>query len=266
MGRNERKRRELIGDTSSSQISWLRAAGMATDTVVLGAALLLTLAVMLSVATVWHLSAGMLLLSPLLIVLCSQLSRPAFWKRIREIHADRTPPLPDPLQFRDPMVGALVQRLARARQARSRAREQSPYGAHHALLGSAGAIGELERRAVVIAARAEFVSGFLAEASDGGIPAESEVARLRSSEQSARCVEASAAYGRAASWSVDRAESIRRLEARRATLVGTLEHLAAVLEALPAKVTDLELRRIEEGDHLIGVDTTESEMELMRLD
>ena len=235
MGRNERKRRELIGDASCLQVSWLRAAGMATDTIVLGGALLVALVVILSVATVWHVSEGMLLLSTSAIVVFSQLARPAYWKRVREIHAERTPVLPDALEVRDPMVGALVQRLGRARQIRQRATAQSPYGAHHALSASAGDISELERRAVVIAARAELVSSFVAEASDSCLSTES-------------------------------GEAIARLEERRAALVETLEHLTGVLEAIPAKAMDVELRRLDEGDQLIGADSAEAELALSHLD
>lgn len=235
MGRNERKRRELIGDASCLQVSWLRAAGMATDTMVLGGALLVALVVILSVATVWHVSEGMLLLSTSAIVVLSQLARPAYWRRVRDIHADRTPVLPDPLEVRDPMVGALVQRLGRARQIRQRTTAQSPYGAHHALSASAVDISELERRAVVIAARAELVSSFVAEASDSCLSTES-------------------------------GEAIARLEERRAALVETLEHLTGVLEAIPAKAMDVELRRLDEGDQLIGADTAESELALSHLD
>lgn len=235
MGRNERKRRELIGDASCLRVSWLRAAGMATDTIVLGGALLVALVVILSVATVWHISEGMLLLSTFAIVVLSQLSRPAYWKKLREIHADRTPVLPDPLQLRDPTVGALVQRLGRARQVRERATAQSPYGRHHALSGSEVAVGELERRAVVIAARAELVSGFVAEASDSCLSNES-------------------------------GEALTRLQDRRAALIESLEHLTGVLEAIPAKAMDVELRRLDEGDQLIGADTTEAELALSHLD
>jgi len=235
MGRNERKRRELIGDASCLQVSWLRAAGMAADTIGVGAALLVALVVVLSVAAVWRVSDSVLLLSTVFIVLCSQLARPGYWKKLRQIHADRTPVLPDAVELRDPTVGALVQRLGRARQVRQRATAHSPYGRHHALSGSQAAIGELERRAVVIAARAELVSGFVAEASDSCLSAES-------------------------------AEALARLQDRRAALIETLEHLTGVLETVPPKAMDVELRRLEEGDQLIGADTTEAEQALSHLD
>jgi hypothetical protein len=172
--------------------------------------------------------------------------------------------LPDPLELRDPSVGALVQRIQRARQARLAVAERSPYGEHHALAGTDAAISELERRAIVAAARAEFVSSFLAETSDSS--PDSEAARLRSAQQGAPGVDAEIAYDRAASWSTDHADAIRRLEARRAALLGSLEHLAAIVEALPAKATDVELRRLGEGDRLIDTETTQVEAELSQLD
>lgn len=266
MNRNERKNRELIGDTSSRTVSWLCAAAMAADPVLVGGALLVAMTVILTIAPLWHVPPGTLLLSALVIVICSQLARPAYWKKLRALRQDSTPRLPDPLEFRDPSVCALVQRIERARQARLNTAQHSPYGAHHALCASDAAIGELERRAIVVAARAEFVSGFLAEASDATVGADGEAARLRSAEEGAPCFEAEAAYDRAAAWSLDRAQAIRRLEGRRAALMGTLEHLAAILDAIPAKATDVELRRLEEGDRLIDTDTTQAEAELFQLD
>ncbi len=266
MNRNERKNRELIGDTSTRAVSWTRAAGMAVDPVLFGGALLVAMTLILTVAPLSHVPAAVLLLAASVVVLCSQAARPAYWKKLRAIREDSTPRLPDPLEFRDPSVCALVQRLDRARQARQRAAEHSPYGAHHALSGSGAAVGELERRAIVVAARAELVSGFLAEAADAPACPESDAARLRSAQQAAPCAQAGTAYERAASWSIERADAIHRLEARRATLIGTLEHLAAILDAIPAKATDLELRRLEEGDQLLGVDVTQAETELSQLD
>jgi hypothetical protein len=193
------------------------------------------LVTILSVATFWRVSEGMLLAATSVIVICSQVARPGYWKRLREIHADRTPALPDPLEVRDPMVAALVQRVGRARQVRERAVGHSPYGAHHALAGSEADVRELERRAIVIAARAELVSGFVAEASDSCLSAESS-------------------------------EALTRLQDRRASLIETLEHLTGVLEAIPAKAMDVELRRLDEGDQLIGADTAEAELALAHLD
>ncbi len=266
MNGNERKNRELIGDTSSRTVSWVRAAGMAADPVLLGGALLVAMTLILTVAPLWHVPASTLLLAASLIVACSQLARPAYWKKLRAIREDSTPRLPDALEFRDPSVCALVQRIDRARQARLRAAERSPYGDHHALSGAEAAIGDLERRAIVLAARAEFVSGFLAEAADATACPESDAARLRCAQQGAPCEEAGIAYDRAARWSLERAEAVHRLEARRAALMGGLEHLAAILDAVPAKATDVELRRLEDGDRLIGCGTTEAETELAQLD
>lgn len=263
---NERRNRELMGDTSSRALSWTHAAAAATNKPALGATMLVVLTAVIFIAGVWQVPAALLLVPALLAIVIPQLSSPGFWKRLRANRTDTAPTLPDPLEFRDPMVGALVQRVGRAREVRARVTARSPYGPHHGLAGSQNAVAEIERRAIVVAARAEHVSVFLSELSEASISADSDVIRMRSAEQAAGSDEASTAYRRAAAWSLDRRETVRRLEVRRAELIGSLEHLAALLETLPAKVTDLELRRIDEGDRLIGADISDAETALAELD
>jgi hypothetical protein len=266
MRRKQAKDRELLGDTSSRDVSLGRAVRMATNKLALSVTFLLAFTVAVFVAGVWQIATPLLLASALGAAVLVQIVNPGFWRRLRELRVDPAPVLPDPDEAHDPSVAGLVQRLRRARHTRARAASRSPYGVRHALARSQAAVSELERRAIVLIARAEYVSTFLAELSDAGAPLESEIVRLRSAEQGAPCVEASAAYRQASRWSIHRRDAVRRLEAKRATLVGALEHVVTMLETMPAKVTDLEMRRMDDCDQLLGLDVVEAEQRLAQLD
>lgn len=264
--RRKDKDRELMGDTSCRDVSWAQAAGLAMNRAAFGVMLMVAITAALFLAGTCKVPAPLLLLGAVLLAACTQALTPGFWRRLRAIRADPAPVLPEADEFHDPNVAEIARRLRRARQARARAIGGSPYGRRRALDTCHAAVAELERRAIVAAARADFVRNFLGEASDGAESPDSEIARLRSAERSAACAEATTAYQQAETWSVNRRDAVRRLEARSASLMGTLEHLTAILEALPAKLTNVELLEIEEGDRLVGTDVTAAEKELAELE
>jgi len=235
--RRKHKDRELLGDTSGRDLSWSQAVGMALNRPGLGVMLMVAVTAALVLAGMWNLPTALLLVAALVAAVGLQLASPGFWARLRAIRASPAPVLPETLEFRDQSVAELIGRLRRARQARERAIARSPYPRGRGLGACHWSVAALERQAIVAAARADYVRIALEELPEGGWSAHGE--------------------GR---------EAVRRLEARGAALMATLEHLAAVLEGLPARLANLELLRIEEGDRLLGSDPAEAERELAQLD
>jgi hypothetical protein len=235
--RLKQRERELMGDTSCRDISWSQAVGMAMNRPGLGVMLMIAVTAALVLAGMWNLSTALLLVAALLVAIGLQFLSPRFWRRLRAIRANPAPVLPEALEFRDPGVVELIARLRRARHARDRAIAQSPHERWQVLGPCHASLAELERQAIVVAARAEYARTSLDELPEGGWSSHGE--------------------GR---------EAVRRLEASAAALMARLEHLAVVLEAVPAKLANVELLRLEESDRLIGSDTTEAEKELAQLD
>jgi len=202
----------------------------------LGVMLMVAVTSALVLGGMWNRPTALLLLAALVAGVCVQLASPRFWARLRAIRASPAPVLPEALEFRDPSVAELVGRLRRARQARQRAIARSPYQRGQELGACHWPVAELERHAIVVAARAEYVRIALDELPGGGW----------------------SAYG-------EGREAVRQLEERSAALMAALEHLTAVLEGLPAKLANAELLRIAEGDRLLGADPAEAEKELAQL-
>ncbi len=263
---------ELLGDTSKRNPSWMTSFVMAASklglfvTVMLGFALVVAVTCLVSHPSASALAMLALVGAALGVAVSVQAASPGFRTRRCAIRRQAAPVLPNPMEFRDASVVGLLNRLGRARQARSRTAARSPYGRFHALSHGQSALAALERRAIVVAARAEYVSLFLADLSEPASRLDSEVARLRSAEVEAPSPEAGGAYGQAATWVTERRDVVRRLESRRTTLLATLEHLVAVLESMPAKLADLDLRRIEESDRVLGADADQAETELAQID
>ncbi len=231
------KARELVGDTSYRDVSWSQAIGMALNRPALGMMLMVAVTAAFVLAGMWRVPTPLSLLAALLAVSGLQLVSPQFWRRLRNIRADPAPVLPEALEFRDPAVAELVGRLRRARQARERALARGPHDGRRGLGACHWSVAELERHAIVAAARAEYVRTSIDELPEGGWSSHGE--------------------GR---------EAVRRLEQRGAELMTRLEHLTVVLETLPAKLVNVELLRIEEGDRMLGAGTAEAEQELTQLD
>lgn len=242
--RRTRRNRELMGDGSCRDMSPARALASATNWFVVGVILSVGVAAMLfatGLAWAW-----------------------APWFVLGAIVASMFTAVANPLEFRDPVVSGMVIRLTRARQARAKAIADSPFGRHHALATSQHAVADVERRALVAIARAEYARSFLADSPEG-VSSDGDVSRLRGAEQSAPCAGAVQAYRQAARWSAERRAAVRRIEARSAVLIARLEHLLAILESLPTKLVEAELLRIEDADRIIGADIAAAEDELAGL-
>jgi hypothetical protein len=111
---------------------------------------------------------------------------------------------------------------------------------------SVSGASDLERNAVVLIARLEYVSRFLSTVSLSSLG--NELDRLRSHERNALKAGARTAYQRAATRCATHIGALRTLEAERERLVGSLEHLVGTLEATPAELMRVELLRLEARD------------------
>jgi hypothetical protein len=153
------------------------------------------------------------------------------------------------------MARALVGRLAETRSRLAEARTRSPFGGLHAVFERGGE-GELERRGLVLAARVEHVHRLLSDATVASL--DSEVERLRGVRTSTSIVDAVEAYGRAEAIAVAHRDVVRGLERRRAQLVAALEQVVGLAEALPTKLMELDLARIEACDEALGTSVVET--------
>jgi hypothetical protein len=261
---------ELLGDTSNRDPSrttfFAKAAGKLGLSIIifLGAALAVAMICLVSAPGTGTLAMLAVAATALVAAASAQAASPAFRARMRAIAREAPPVLPSPMELHDCCVVNLLNRIQRARQARDRIAARSPYGERHALSRGRSALAAAERRAIVVAARAEYASASLAALSECST-LEGDAARLRSAEREAACPEAATAYRQAAEWAGDRQDAIRRLESRRAALVARLEQLVAMLESMPAKSAHLELQRIEQSDDLLGTEIDEAESELAEI-
>lgn len=264
MRRNQRDR-ELMGDTSCRDVSAARAVGRAVNWGMFGVILLVAFIVALWTTGIPGASLPLFVFGTLIAFLFAAVADPGFWRKLRRFRSDTAPVLPDALSFRDPLVSGLMIRLVRARQARTKAIAESPFGGHHTLVSSQDTVAEVERRALVAMSRAEYARNLLANLPDD-LSSNCEVARLREAERTASSGHAGAEYGKAAGWSADGQAAVRRVDRRGAVFIAQGEYLVTILESLPAKMADAELLRIDEADGMIGTDMSEAEDELAELD
>lgn len=158
--------------------------------------------------------------------------------------------LPDPEWFSDSAVEGLARRLMGARVRLERAIRESPRGAAFDVTPVRQGAAEIERRVIVLAARAEYVASFLSATSIAEINGALERARAR----------ARAAAGDGAG--DDRAQiyagliatyeghlrSLRTLEAEKERLLAAGEQLVGTLEGFPADLTRLQCLRLTAVD------------------
>jgi hypothetical protein len=122
---------------------------------------------------------------------------------------------------------------------------ESPRGKAFDLASVRQSAGEIERRVVVLAARAEYVASFLSATSAAEINAALERARAR--ERAAE-EDAGAAYRGLIETYEGHLQSLRVLEREKERFVATGEHLVGTLEAFPADLTRVQCLRLAIGD------------------
>jgi len=160
--------------------------------------------------------------------------------------------LPDPEWFSDSAVEGLVRRLTAARTRLERAIRESPDGPAFDVTPVRQGAAEIERRVIVLAARAEYVASFLSSTSIAEVNGGLERARAR----------APAAAGEGGSDGDGRAQmyagliatyeghlrSVRTLEAEKERLLTAGEQLVGTLEGFPADLTRLQCLRLSAVD------------------
>lgn len=154
--------------------------------------------------------------------------------------------LPDPLEFSDASVQVALRRLTNTRQRVATTMREGPRGPEFDLSVVERLTPAIENRIVVLAARAEYLASFLAEASLVELHAGLEEAR--SHERQADDPEAKALYRRLIGQYESHDETIHRLETEKQRFLATIDCLLATLEALPAKMTHVQSLRLAYGD------------------
>lgn len=254
--------KEVVGDLSRWEPSFWTTVGSAVNktgaALALGAAALLFLVV----AMVWHSPAGFFFFPAAVVGIgICHAARPAFWARLKVARATCMLELPDPRLLNDDAAQRALRRLHEARAQRLRAQTRSPFGGGHALSRSEAAVRELDRRALILIARVEHIGRLLSDAE--GERLDVKIERLRAARGAAWTPETEHAYERAATVAAAHKEMTLRLEGRRRHTVAELEHLVGVIEALPAKLTELDLARVEacEEGTLVDVATFLTEID-----
>jgi len=256
MSSKRRFRQDLIGDTSPREAGGARAVlVVAGKAAAVSRVNLAVAAVAAGCAALWHMPGAMWAVpASLLAMLATKLCKAETWAAARRRRQGQPLALPDPATLCDATAQAMARRLRHARESLARAIDQAPSEHAHAAGGGAatdagGALSgarELERNGIVLIARLEYVSRFLATVSLSGLG--NELDRLRSNERNAIKPEARAAYQRAATRCAAHIGALRSLEAERERLVGDLEYLVGTLEAAPGELTRVELLRLYARD------------------
>jgi hypothetical protein len=260
MSARSRFRQDLVGDTSGREVGGARVAlVVAAKAAAVSRINLAVAAVAIGCAAFWELSAALWAVPlSLAAVVVTKLCSAETWAAARRRRLGRPLSLPDPATLSDATAQTMARRLRQAREGLARAVDQAPSEVSVASPGRPSAAGgdphgvlrgarDLERNAVVLIARLEYVSRFLSTVSLSALG--NELDRLRSNERNALKAEARAAYQRAATRCAAHIGALRGLEAERERLVGNLEYLVGTLEAAPGELTRVELLRLHAADH-----------------
>jgi hypothetical protein len=155
--------------------------------------------------------------------------------------------LPDSVWFSDARAKMLVDRLAVARSAVQNAVFGGPRGAAFDMSSALDQVPKLEREVVVLATRIEYIARFLDSTSLPGLRL--TLARVR--ERGEGQDDTHGPFGRAAERCQAQVDIVRQLIARAETLSGQAEEALLTIEGIPARITSLQLRRLEACDATI---------------
>jgi hypothetical protein len=217
-------KRDLIGDTSGHEIGMhLGMRSSTTAALRSGPGRVAAVAIVIAAAM-----SGMMILllgAPLVFLV---LFASAFFDghtRSAALREARLRPicLPDPASFSDGRARDLIQRLSRSRTRIHSAVRAGPRGAAFDLEAPLEAVPQLEREVVVLASRIEYVARFL------------ESVPPNPTDRTQR-----------------RARTVKDLSERAEILAGTAEEILLTLEQTPARITGLQLRRLEACDGRTG--------------
>jgi hypothetical protein len=172
--------------------------------------------------------------------------------------------LPDPEWFSDSAVEGLVRRLMTARARLERAIHESPRGAAFDVTPVRQGAAEIERRVIVLAARAEYVASFLSSTSMAEINGALERARARARAAAGDDGVGEDGGGRGGMYArltetyEGHLRSLRTLEAEKERLLAAGEQLVGTLEGFPADLTRLQCLRLAAVDEDAGRSAIES--------
>ena len=241
-----RLRRDLVGDTSARELRGVRIIVVAAKKAALSklgwAAVALAIVLVLS----WGM-AGLLLI-PAAFATSFVVALMAAAAAISGRHQWRQRPieLPDPLLFSDIAVQSIVRRLHAARARIASAVHEGPRGLQFDLAAVQRSTPAIERRIIVLAARAEYLGCFLATVSVPEITA----ALNEATTHAAKVVnpQSALAHRRVVEGNEDHLKTVRQLETEKEQLLATMEYLLGTLEALPAKLTRVQALRLAYSD------------------
>lgn len=152
--------------------------------------------------------------------------------------------LPDVVWFSDSRAKTLIVRLGAARAAIQSAVLAGPRGAAFDVSSALDRIPKLEREVVVLATRIEYIARFLDSTS---LPVlRMTLARVR--ERSQEGAATTGPLGRAAERCQAQVDTVRGLVVRAEALAAQAEEALLTIEGIPARITSLQLGRLEACD------------------
>jgi hypothetical protein len=152
--------------------------------------------------------------------------------------------LPDVVWFSDSRAKTLIVRLGAARAAIQSAVLAGPRGAAFDVSSALDRIPKLEREVVVLASRIEYIARFLDSTS---LPVlRMTLARVR--ERGLGNEGASGPLGRASERCQAQVDAVKNLVTRAETLAAQAEEALLTMESVPARITSLQLHRLEACD------------------
>ncbi len=155
--------------------------------------------------------------------------------------------LPDSVWFSDARAKMLVERLSSARAAIQSTVLAGPRGAAFDVSSALDQIPKLEREVVVLASRIEYIARFLDSTSLPGL--RMTLARVR--ERGEGHDDLRGPFSRAADRCQAQVDAVRTLIARAEVLAGQAEEALLTVEGIPARITSLQLRRLEACDSTV---------------
>jgi hypothetical protein len=236
--------RDLIGDTSKHDCSaslWLASTARATIRSRFG----LLCGALIVVAAVASSTAAFLWALPVVfaVLFCARLldghARQAAMRRARVLPIR----LPEPCEFSDGAVRTVIQRLAYARQVITHVLGQGPRGPGFDLTSAVAQVPRLERDAVVLSQRAEYVARFLADHPVGEVAADDR--RHGQQIEREQDPERVNLLRRIGARLKDRLESSRALQREYENLIDSARDAVEALEGVPARMMLLQLRRLQ---------------------
>ncbi len=154
--------------------------------------------------------------------------------------------LPDVVWFSDARAKTLIIRLGAARAAIQNAVLAGPRGAAFDVSSALDHIPKLEREVVVLATRLEYIARFLDSTS---LPVlRMTLARVRDRGQVGEGEGANGPLTRAAERCQAQVDAVKGLVARAEALSSQAEEALLTIEGVPARITSLQLRRLEACD------------------